>query len=180
MPFLDGSKSVSASLAHRERLAGGANLNGLRVLVVDDEVDTRQLLKTALSKQGARVSTAPSATAALRLISRVKPDVLISDIGMPGVDGYELMRRVRLLPKARGGAVPAVALTAYAREIDRQRALHAGYQTYLAKPVELSELSLTVANLVGSVTHNGNLKSSQNHLRERRGTITRHEALSVK
>ena len=90
------------------------------------------------------------------------------------------MRRVRSLPRERGGAVPAVALTAYAREIDRQRALQAGYQTYLAKPVELSELSLTVANLIGSVTHNGNLKSSQNHLRERRGTITRHEALSVK
>jgi len=162
LPFLDRSKNVSASLAHRERSAGVANLNGLRVLVVDDEVDTRQLLKTVLSKQGARVSTAPSATAALRLMSRIRPDVLISDIGMPGADGYELMRRVRSLPRERGGAVPAVALTAYAREIDRQRAIQAGYQTYLAKPVELSELSLTVANLVGSGAHNGNDKSSQN------------------
>jgi signal transduction histidine kinase/ActR/RegA family two-component response regulator len=153
LPFLTSSEKVVASLTYQDGFTGGANLSGLRVLVVDDEVDTRELLKTVLSKQGARVTTAQSAAAALRSISRVKPDLLISDIGMPGADGYELMRRVRLLPRERGGAVPAVALTAYARETDRQRALNAGYQTYLAKPVELSELSLTVRNLIGAAAH---------------------------
>lgn len=123
-------------------------LQGVRVLVVDDEVDTRHLLKTVLSKHGARVSTASSAAAALNLISRVKPHVLISDIGMPGTDGYALMRRVRALPPERGGTVPAVALTAYAREQDRKRAIDAGYQLHLSKPIEVAQLSTSVARLI--------------------------------
>jgi signal transduction histidine kinase/ActR/RegA family two-component response regulator len=123
-------------------------LKGVRVLVVDDEVDTRDLLKTVLSKHGARVTTASSAAAALDLISRVKPHVLISDIGMPGTDGYALMRTVRALPPERGGQVPAVALTAYAREQDRKRAIDAGYQLYLSKPIEVAQLSASVAHLI--------------------------------
>jgi len=123
-------------------------LDGVRVLVVDDEADTRDLLRAALSQHGARVTTAPSASAALKKIWRRKPDVMISDIGMPGTDGYELMRRVRLLPPERGGRIPAVALTAYAREQDRKRALAAGYQIHLAKPIEIGELSATLAELI--------------------------------
>jgi CheY-like chemotaxis protein len=127
--------------------------------VVDDEADTRDLLKTALSQHGARVTTAESASAALKKIWRRKPDLMISDIAMPGTDGYELMRRVRLLPEASGGKMPAVALTAYAREEDRKRALAAGYQMHLSKPIEIAELSATVAHLLNSgqkPTPNGN------------------------
>jgi signal transduction histidine kinase/CheY-like chemotaxis protein len=124
------------------------DLEGVHVLVVDDEADTRVLLKTALSQHGARVTTAPSASAALKKIWRRKPDLMISDIAMPGTDGYELMRRVRLLPEAQGGKMPAVALTAYARDQDRKRALAAGYQIHLSKPIEIAELSATVAHLL--------------------------------
>ncbi|HEX3146212.1 MAG TPA: ATP-binding protein [Pyrinomonadaceae bacterium] len=124
------------------------SLKGVRVLVVDDEIDTRDLLKTVLSKQGARVTTAASAAAALSLLSRVKPHVLISDVGMPGTDGYALMRRVRALPIERGGNIPAVALTAYAREQDRKRAIDAGYQIHLTKPIEITQLSASVAHLI--------------------------------
>jgi len=126
------------------------SLKGVRVLVVDDEIDTRDLLKTVLSKQGARVTTAASAAAALSLLSRVKPHVLISDVGMPGTDGYALMRRVRALPVDRGGNIPAVALTAYAREQDRKRAIDAGYQIHLTKPIEITQLSASVAHLINS------------------------------
>jgi len=124
------------------------SLKGVRVLVVDDEIDMRDLLKTVLSKQGARVTTAASAAAALSLLSRVKPHVLISDVGMPGTDGYALMRRVRALPVERGGNIPAVALTAYAREQDRKRAIDAGYQIHLTKPIEITQLSASVAHLI--------------------------------
>ena len=126
------------------------DLNGLKVMVVDDEIDTCDLLKTVLSKQGARVTTAQSATAALKLISKTKPDLLISDVAMPGTDGYEFMRRIRSLPKELGGAVPAVALTAYAREQDRKRALSAGYQMHLTKPIEVAELSATLVHLISN------------------------------
>lgn len=133
--------------------AGTFDLLGARVLVVDDEVDTRDLLRAVLSKQGARVSTADCASAALKKIWRRKPDLLISDVGMPGTDGYELIRRVRLFPEERGGRIPAVALTAYAREQDRDRALAAGYQLHLTKPVEVAELSATVAHLLSNGKH---------------------------
>ena len=126
------------------------DLEGVSVLVVDDEADTRELLRTALSQHGARVTTARSASAALKKIWRRKPDLMISDIAMPGTDGYELMRRVRLLPEASGGKIPAVALTAYAREQDRKRALAAGYQMHLSKPIEIAELSATVAHLISN------------------------------
>jgi PAS domain S-box-containing protein len=122
-------------------------LDGLRVLVVDDEPDTRELLKFGLSRCGARVSAASTATEALKAIAEELPEVLISDIGMPEADGYELIRRVRSLPAERGGETPAVALTAYARSEDRQRALKAGYQLHVSKPVELAELVAAVSSL---------------------------------
>ena len=122
-------------------------LDGLRVLVVDDEPDTRELLKFGLSSCGARVSAAATAAEALRAIAEEPPEVLISDIGMPETDGYELIRWVRSLPAERGGQTPAVALTAYARAEDRQRAIEAGYQLHVPKPVELSELVAAVSSL---------------------------------
>ena len=122
-------------------------LSGLRVLVVDDEAEACDLLGVMLGQRGAEVTTATTAADALAELERARPHLLISDIGMPGVDGYELMRRVRGLPPERGGRVPAVALTAYARAEDRLRALRAGYQTHVAKPVEPDELIAVVASL---------------------------------
>jgi PAS domain S-box-containing protein len=124
-----------------------ARLDGLHVLVVDDEPDTRELLAFGLSRCGARVSSASSASEALKAVAEELPEVLISDIGMPEADGYELIRWVRSLPAERGGETPAVALTAYARPEDRQRALKAGYQLHISKPVELAELIAAVSSL---------------------------------
>jgi signal transduction histidine kinase/ActR/RegA family two-component response regulator len=124
-------------------------LDGLKVLVVDDEADTRELLRVVLGRCGAEVTTAASAVEALDLIERLRPDVLISDIGMAGEDGYELIRKVRALPAESGGRIPAVALTAYARTEDRLRVLRSGYQMHIPKPVELTELVAIVANLAG-------------------------------
>ncbi len=123
-------------------------LDGLKVLVVDDEADTRELLKVGIGQCGAEVVTAGSAQEALEVISEQSPDLLISDIGMPGEDGYELIRKVRALPPRRGRKIPAIALTAYARTEDRMRALRAGYQSHIAKPVELAELLTVMASLV--------------------------------
>ena len=92
---------------------------------------------------------AATAETALPAIEHDRPDVLVSDIGMPGVDGYELLRRVRALGEARGGKLPAIALTAFARSEDRTRALRAGFQVHVSKPVEPSELIATVASIVG-------------------------------
>jgi CheY-like chemotaxis protein len=121
----------------------------MRVLVVDDEEDARDLLAAVLGRCGAEVLTASSAGEALVAFGEQKPDVLVSDIGMPGEDGYELIRKVRTLSAERGGRTPALALTAYAREEDRERALSAGYQAHVAKPVEPTELAAAVANLAG-------------------------------
>jgi PAS domain S-box-containing protein len=125
------------------------SLEGLKVLVVDDEPDARLLVARILSDHRAEVVTTASADEALPALQRERPQVLISDIGMPEVDGYELMRRVRSMSSGNGGAVPAVALTAFARPEDRLRALHAGYQMHVAKPVEPAELVAVVASLAG-------------------------------
>ena len=124
-------------------------LDGLKVLVVDDEANTRELLSVVLTRCGAVVDTAGTVVEALSSIERSKPDILISDIGMPGEDGYELIRKVRALAAEKGGKVPAVALTAYARTEDRLRVLRSGYQMHIPKPVELTELVAIVANLTG-------------------------------
>jgi PAS domain S-box-containing protein len=122
-------------------------LEGVQVLLVEDEQDTRELIRTILEGCGARVTAVASAGAALAALERVKPDVLVSDIGMPGENGHELIKKIRALGPERGGKVPAVALTAYAGPKDRRRALLAGFQTHLAKPVEPDELLAVVASL---------------------------------
>jgi signal transduction histidine kinase len=124
-------------------------LTGVRVVVVEDEADTRELLSLSLQQCGAEVAAFGSVPEALASFDLAVPDVLLSDIGVPGEDGYSLIRKVRALPPALGGNVPAAALTAYARAEDRLRALEAGYQTHLAKPVDPSELIATVARLAG-------------------------------
>jgi PAS domain S-box-containing protein len=123
-------------------------LDGLRVLVVDDETDTLEMLRVGIGQCGAEVSVAASAAEALSEIRKSPPDVLISDIGMPEEDGYVLIRKVRDLRAEEGGNVPAIALTAYARTEDRLQALRAGYQMHVTKPVELTELAAVVASLV--------------------------------
>jgi len=123
------------------------SLKGVTVLAVDDEPDARYLIRRVLEECGARVLTAQSAEAGMALLQAERPHVIVSDIGMPDVDGYEFLRRVRALPPGEGGHTPAAALTAFARSEDRTRALRAGYQTHVAKPVEPTELAATVASL---------------------------------
>ena len=125
------------------------SLNGLRVLVVDDEPDARQIITTLIQRTGAEVMACESAHEALEALEKWHPDVLMSDIGMPGEDGYSLINKVRSLPADRGGDVPAAAFTAYAREEDRQRALDAGYQMHIAKPVSSGQLVAMIAHLAG-------------------------------
>jgi CheY-like chemotaxis protein len=124
-------------------------IKGMRVLVVDDEVDARALLKRILEDRRAVVSLAESAEEAIALLQHAKFDVLLADIGMPGEDGYALIRRIRSLGEAWGGNIPAIALTAYARVEDRIDAIAAGFQMHLAKPVEPIEVVTTVAGARG-------------------------------
>jgi len=128
-----------------------ADLAGIKALVVDDEADARELIKKVLEECKAEVLTARGADEALELIQSEKPHVLVSDIGMPEMDGYELIRRIRALGAAKGGKLPAVALTAFARSDDRTRALRAGFQVYVAKPVDAAELVATVASVTGRI-----------------------------
>ena len=119
---------------------GTDRLDGLNILVVDDEPDTRDLLKQGLEYCGATVRVAGSASEAMDALVVSVPDILISDVGMPGIDGYDLIRQIRDLPRERGGKVAAIALTAYTRTEDRLHALRAGYDMHVPKPVELAEL----------------------------------------
>jgi CheY-like chemotaxis protein/anti-sigma regulatory factor (Ser/Thr protein kinase) len=124
-------------------------LDGVRVLYVDDDRDARILGQRILADREAEVLLAASADEALRLLRTGRPDVLVSDIGLPDVDGYELIRRVRQLSAEDGGRTPAAALTAFARSEDRSRALLAGYQAHVSKPIVPEELVAVVAGLSG-------------------------------
>ena len=128
-------------------------LGGVRVLVVDDEPDTLAMLRVMVEEFDAEVKCCASVSEALQALDEWHPDVLVSDIEMPGEDGYQLIRKVRERDKLRGGQIPAVALTAYARTEDRVRALSAGYQMHLAKPFEPQELSAIIGSLAGRTAH---------------------------
>jgi CheY-like chemotaxis protein len=131
---------------------GAPSLEGVWALVVDDEADARELVATLLEQCGARVTavgSAQDAQAVLASEQQKRPDILISDVSMPEIDGYDLIRRIRELPPEKGGRIPAVALTAYGRSIDRIRALSAGFQMHMPKPVEPAELATVVASLTG-------------------------------
>jgi CheY-like chemotaxis protein len=147
-----------AESAHPPRVhpaAGGSvsfdcppELRGVKVLAVDDEADARHLLTAVLEQCGAEVRTSASCAEALAVLEEFEPDVLISDIGMPGEDGYALIRKIRAWEAGRDGkAIPAVALTAYARVEDRLQALVAGYNMHIPKPVEPAELAIVIASL---------------------------------
>jgi signal transduction histidine kinase/ActR/RegA family two-component response regulator len=133
--------------ARRRRTPELTGLQGLRVLAVDDEADTRQLLGAILTHAGAEVRTASSVADVLSVFDSWPPDVLVADLAMPDEDGLVLIRRVRDRPAAQGGRVPAVALTAFARGEDRERALSAGYQAHVAKPADPAHLVALLAGL---------------------------------
>ena len=119
------------------------------MLVVEDEPDGREVLEETLRLAGAEVTAVESAGEALEALRRKIPDVLVSDIGLPGEDGYSLIGKVRRLPPREGGKIPALAVSAYVRDEDRSQALAAGFQTHLSKPFEPSVLVSAVARLVG-------------------------------
>jgi PAS domain S-box-containing protein len=123
-------------------------LDGIRALVVDDERDAIELVRRVLEAQGAIVTSATSADEALRILASTEPDVLISDVGMPGMDGYQFLRLMRAAER-KGRRLPALALTAFARPDDRKQAILAGYQAHLAKPFDMGEFAIVVAGLVG-------------------------------
>ena len=128
------------------------HLDDLRILVVDDDADGRTLTTLVLTQARARVNAVASAREALQLLERERPDVLVSDIGLPDEDGYSLIRRIRQNEAERGGFLPAIALTGYARADDRDRALAAGFQAHLPKPVGPAELIATIAHVTGQTT----------------------------
>jgi signal transduction histidine kinase/CheY-like chemotaxis protein len=145
-------ETATAEATEWNSLAKSTVLEGLRILVVDDEADTRELVQEVLGRQGAEVRTSGSVKEALRTLAQWQADLLVSDIGMPSEDGYELIRRVRKLNAVQQGQIPAVALTAYAGAEDVKRALAAGFQTHLAKPVDPKALIATVARVAGRAT----------------------------
>ena len=116
-----------------------AHLNGIRVLLVEDHQDTQDALRYILEGKGAEVFTAGTAVEGMKVFLEAHPDVLVCDLGLPGVDGYTLLRQIRALPGALGGQVGAVAVTAHAAELST-KVLHAGFQVHLAKPIEPTEL----------------------------------------
>jgi len=156
LPFVgvitDDDEAGSGHLAQSEQILsfqGLPSLQGLKVLVVDDEADTRELIGEVLKECGSEVIITCSVQEALAALEQHKPDILISDLGMPDEDGYALIEKIRALPSERGGDIPAAALTAYARAEDRMRVLRSGFQFHLPKPVDSAELVTVVASLAG-------------------------------
>jgi CheY-like chemotaxis protein/two-component sensor histidine kinase len=155
LPLINGGRE-QGEVERAQKVQGDAGpvphysaLEGLRVLVVDDELDTRDLIAAVLARGGAEVQTAATSSEALEVLERWVPDVLISDIGMPGEDGYALIKKIRELDAKQPGWIPALALTAYASIEDRMRALSAGFQMHMSKPLDPGELVAVVASLGG-------------------------------
>jgi CheY-like chemotaxis protein len=137
--------------AQRAPLTGLGDLHGIRVLAVDDEEDALTLLRVVLEAAGAEVVTLSSPLDALERIAEVRPHVLVIDLGMPGMDGFELITRIRASPNTAIRSLPAAALTAFARSEDRTKALRSGFEMHLAKPVDPGELVASVATLIRRV-----------------------------
>ena len=152
-PELPDPKPALGEIAADPRI--DLDLQGVKILIVDDEVDARDLLVELLGRCGAAVHAAASAHDALRQLMRRPPDLVISDIGMPERDGYELIEAIRQLPPHLGGKTPAIALTAFARPEDRVRSMNSGYQLHLAKPVAANALMAAVGRLVGRPVGSG-------------------------
>jgi signal transduction histidine kinase/ActR/RegA family two-component response regulator len=143
-------RTVPVAVAHAPEISlMDHSLDGLRVLLVDDEPEARQIISTVITRTGAEVKTCESAHEALAKLADWQPDVILSDIAMPEQDGYSFIRQLRSLPHDKGGDIPAAALTAYARDVDRRQALAAGYQMHIAKPIGASQLVTMIARLAG-------------------------------
>ena len=147
LPAAPTGTEITPADQEPQRVGAYPSLAGIRVLVVEDHDDAREFIAVALERCDAAVTTATSVESALAAFERVSPDVVVSDLGMPGEDGYALIRRLRELPPERGGRVRTVALTAYARLEDRDSALAAGYDRHLAKPIDPIDLAIAVAEL---------------------------------
>ncbi len=152
LPLPSGELRLESLLAPsrpQDAKTNRADLEDLRILVVEDETDALDLITMELTEHGASVKGVDTAEEALTLLKQMPFDLLISDIGMPGTDGYKLIRQVRMQENEEGRKIPAVALTGYARVQDRMRAIMAGYNTHVAKPVETQELVTVVKCLTG-------------------------------
>jgi PAS domain S-box-containing protein len=154
-------RRTEALAATREASTEDISLANVRVLVVEDEPDAAEFVTNLLEQHGADVVSAASAREALEAVAHSRPDILLSDIGLPDMDGYQLIEQIRKMDVAEGGGILAVALTAFARSEDRTRALLAGYQTHLAKPIESTELVATVASFAELV--NARRTGTSNH-----------------
>lgn len=150
LPLLkDESEKMGGEKNSFESLSLGLHpLQDIRVLLIDDEPDARELIAFILKEAGAIATVVSSASEALKIFPQVKPDLVVSDIGMPEIDGYMLIQQIRAMPPELGGKVPAIALTAYAGEINQRKAIVAGFQRHLAKPVESNDLIETIITLV--------------------------------
>ncbi|MBD2196556.1 MULTISPECIES: MASE1 domain-containing protein [Calothrix] len=137
LPLMPKQSQISAN---ERTLNNHENLAGLRILVVDDDRDTGEFITIMLENLGASVTAVTSAGEALEIIAKSRPDLLLSDISMPGIDGYMLIRLIRAMPPEQGGKIPAIALTAFAGEMNQKQAIAAGFQMHLSKPVELEKL----------------------------------------
>ncbi|HEY9656107.1 MAG TPA: ATP-binding protein [Crinalium sp.] len=147
LPTLPQATPVLSESTHAQREAV-RRLNNVQILLVEDDTDTREFQAFLLEQYGARVTAVASGLAALQALEQLLPDVIVSDIGMPDMDGYRLMQQIRSRPPSQGGTVPALALTAYAAESDQKRALQAGFQQHLTKPVEPERLVSALLHLL--------------------------------
>ena len=146
-PDTAGTRREHPRTERRDALTGLADLSGIRVLAIDDEEDALQLLRAVLEAAGAQVTTLNSPVTALERIAETKPQVLVIDLGMPEMDGFELITRIRKSKDPTIRDLPAAALTAFARSEDRTKALRSGFHMHLSKPVDPGELVASVATL---------------------------------
>jgi PAS domain S-box-containing protein len=147
LPFMPDSPQIIPKIRQSNN---ALSLPGLHILVVDDDVDTGEFLIYILAQSGAKVTAVASAGEALEILAKTQVDLLLSDIGMPGIDGYMLMRLIRAMPLEKGGEIPAIALTAYAGEINQKQALAAGFQIHLVKPVETERLFQAISEVLAT------------------------------
>ncbi|MDZ8110545.1 MAG: response regulator [Nostoc sp. DedQUE12a] len=153
LPLMNNSNVSHGAESMSAKAKNQVLLNGLQILVVDDEADGRDLVSFILEQHGALVIQAASVAEAWSVLERRMPHILISDLGMPEEDGYSFIQQIRALPVDKGGRIPAIALSAYAKEEDRRRALLTGFQMYLSKPFDPDELLIMVASLAGIFQH---------------------------
>jgi signal transduction histidine kinase/ActR/RegA family two-component response regulator len=150
LPVMQQTPSTVLESSYAETAKQETPLSNLQILVVDDDDDTREFQSFLLEQNGARVTAVASGLEALQVLDRWIPDVLVSDVGMAQMDGYMLLQQIRSRPRDRGGMIPAIALTAYAAEVDQQKALQAGFQTHITKPVDPEALLGAIVSLLRS------------------------------